>query len=214
MPKHLKEHRKGKHADAIGDVPIVPVILAAGRAPRLKFPQPLAQFVDRTALEIAVENCAGLATPIVVLGYQAARVRPAVPRGARVVVHRGWRSGQLGSLRAGLRRVPRDASFLMYPVDYPLLTSWVIRRLVAAFRRRRARETIVVPTFRGRAGHPVIFSPAVRGELAEARTACEVVEKDARRVKFVPVGTAAIEQDFDTPAAYHRCRRAYGRRKD
>jgi CTP:molybdopterin cytidylyltransferase MocA len=178
----------------------------------LGFPKALARFGERSALEIALENCAGLATPVVVLGHQATRVHAAVPRKARVVVHRGWRSGQLSSLRAGLRRMRPGSPFLLYPVDYPLLTPSVIRRLVAAFRRRSARHMIIVPAFRSRAGHPVIFSPAVRAELIRARTAREVVKKDAGRVKFVPVGTAAIEQDFDTPASYRRCLRGYLRR--
>jgi len=198
-----------RRANAAGNSPIVPIILAAGDAPRLGFPKALARFGKRSVLEIAVENCAGLATPIVVLGHQATRVRAAVPRSARVVVHPGWRSGQLSSLRAGLRRVRLNSPFLLYPVDYPLLTPSVIGRLVAAFRRRSARHKIIVPTFRGRGGHPVVFSPAVRAELTRARTAREVVQKEAGRVKFVPVGTAAIEQDFDTPASYRRCRRAY-----
>jgi len=173
----------------------------------------LARFGERTALEIALENCTGLARPIVVLGHQAKRVRPVIPPGVRVVVHPGWRSGQLSSLRAGLRRVPEDSPFLLYPVDYPLLTPSVIRRLVKAFGRRSAQHKIIVPTFHGRGGHPVIFSPAVRGELTRARTAREVVRKDDGRVKFVPMETAAIEKDFDTPASYRSCRRAYLRQR-
>lgn len=207
-------HTSAKRAVAVAKQPIFPIILAAGRAPRLGFPQALARFGHRTAIEIAVENCAGLAPPIVVLGHSAALVRARVPAGAQVVVHRRWRSGQLSSLRAGLRRVPRGAAFLLYPVDHPLLTAQVIRRLVAGFRRQRARRFIVAPVFRGRAGHPVIFSPAVRAELIQARTAREVVEKDPRRVNLVPVRTAAVCVDFNTPAAYRRCRQILSKRRD
>lgn len=209
MPKRSIADGQKRRAIAAANSLIVPIILAAGKAPRLRFPKPLARFGMRSALEIAVENCAGLATPIVVLGHQAERLRGAVPRTARVVVHRGWRSGQVSSLCAGLRRVRTDSPFLLYSVDYPLLTPAVIRRLVTAFKRRSPKHMIIVPTFRGRRGHPVIFSPAVRAELTQAHTARQVVEKDPGRVKFVPVGTAAIQQDFDTPTSYRRCRRAY-----
>ncbi|HJY86317.1 MAG TPA: nucleotidyltransferase family protein [Candidatus Acidoferrales bacterium] len=205
--------RSPRHAKAARNSPIVPIILAAGDRSGQVLPKPLARFGERTALEIALENCTGLARPIVVLGHQAKRVRPVIPPSVRVVVHPGWRSGQLSSLRAGLRRVPEDSPFLLYPVDYPLLTPSVIRRLVNAFGRRSAQHKIVVPTFHGRGGHPVIFSPAVRGELTRARTAREVVRKDDGRVKFVPVETAAIEKDFDTPASYRWCWRAYLRQR-
>ncbi len=190
---------------------ICPVILAAGSARRLGFPQALARFGDRTALEIAVENCSGFAKPIVVLGCNAARVRARVPRGARMVIHRGWRAGQLSSLRAGLRRVPRGAAVLMYPVDYPLLTAKVVRRLADGFERGHGRYAIVVPVCRGRAGHPVIFSPTVRAELLRGHSARAVVEKDPARVQRIGLHTTAIWMDFNGPASYRRCKRMFSK---
>lgn len=192
---------------------IFPILLAAGKSPRLGFPQALAQFDRRSALAIAVENCSGLPRPIVVLGYQAARIRRAMPPGVCVVVNRHWRSGQLASLLAGLRRVPPGAAFMLHPVDYPLLTPRVIRRLVVAFRDKLKRHAIVVPTFRGRQGHPVIFSPEMRDELANAQTAKEVVGGEKRRVKLVSVGTPAIWQDFNTRTSYRICLREYRRHR-
>ncbi len=162
-------------------------------------------------MAIAVENCrrAGLALPVVLLGYQAARVRRALPPGARAVVNRRWRDGMLGSIRAGARRAPQGAALLLYPVDLPLLTPAILRRLARAFARRRACEWIVSPVHRGRSGHPVILAAGLRGELARARTAREVVERDARRVKLVRVASAAIYTDFDTPAELRQVQRAF-----
>jgi len=190
---------------------IVPIILAAGPARALPWPKALAPFGRKTALQIALENCAGLAPPVVVLGHRAAEVRPTVPPGVRVVVNRAWQRGQLNSLLAGLRRVPPRAAFILYPVDYPLLRPATLRRLVAGFRSRRRHQSIVAPVFRRRQGHPVIFSAALRAELLRARTAKEVVERNPQRLKLVPVGTPAIWQDFSTPASYRRRRREYRR---
>lgn len=191
---------------------VVPVILAAGACSRLDFPQALARFGNRTAVEIAVGNCAGLPPPVVVLGSQAKRIRPAVPRPAQVVVNRRWRAGQLSSLLTGLRRLPREAAFLLYPVDYPLLTRALVRRLVHAYRTRRPPCQIVAPAFRRRPGHPVIFSPELRGEFERARTAKEVLYRDSRRVRLLPVATAAVHQDFHDSASYRLRRRKFRRR--
>lgn len=200
-------------------IAIVPIILAAGpgialprRSAATELLKPLARFGEKTALEIAVENCAGLPRPLVVLGHQAARVRRALPRRATVVVNRRWRTGQLSSLVAGLRRVPRRTAFMLYPVDYPLLRRADIQRLVRAFRARRAGQEIVAPVFRGRSGHPVVFSPAMRAELKQARTAKEVVLRDRRRLKLAALGTPAIWLEFRTPAACRRRQLAYRRR--
>lgn len=190
---------------------LVPLILAAGPAEKAGLPHARAEFCGRTAAAIAVENCAraGLPRPVVVLGWRAAQARRAVPRAVRVVMNRQWREGMLSSIRAGLRLVPPDAAFMLYPVDLPLLTPQILRRLVRAFVRRRAGQAIVSPVHRGRAGHPVILAAELRGELARARTAREVVERDASRVNLVRVNSRAIYADFDTPAELRRVQRLF-----
>lgn len=186
---------------------IYPILLAAGPSPRLGFPAGLASFAGRSALKIAVDNCAGLRPPVVVLGWHANRLRAQVPPGCRVVVNRKWSSGQLSSLRAGLRGVPAGAAVMIYPVDLVLLKPRVIGRLVRAYQARRKGQEIVMPRFRGRGGHPVILSPRVLPELAFAQTAREVVYRDIRRLLYVSVRTPAIWKDFSSPVQYSRLRR-------
>lgn len=193
--------------------PVYPIILAAGASRRLGIPKPLARFGRRTALEIAVANCARALRPVVVLGWQAERVRLAVPGRALVVLNRRWRAGQLSSLLAGLRRLPRRAPFLLYPVDYPLLTRSIVHRLLRAFHARRAAQSIVMPVFRGRPGHPVIFAAEMRRELRQAGTAKEVIYRDRRRIMLVPVKTAAVRKDFHDPASYRAILREYRPRR-
>ncbi|MGH9861424.1 MAG: nucleotidyltransferase family protein, partial [Candidatus Acidiferrales bacterium] len=182
----------------------MPIILAAGAAPRLGSPHALARFGRRTAIEIAIANCrrTGLRRPIVVLGCDASRVRAAVPpaklRGARVIVNRRWRADMLSSIRAALRQASRTAAFMLYPVDLPLLTPAILRRVAGAFVKRQPTQTIVSPVHRGRAGHPVIFAPQMRRELARARTARDVVERDPRRIQLERIHSRAIYTDFDT----------------
>lgn len=194
---------------------VVPLILAAGPAPRLGFPHAVAEFGGRTAVAVAVENCvrAGLRRPVVVLGWKARLARRTVPHVARVVISRRWRAGMLSSIRAGLRHVPRNAAVMLYPVDLPLLTPAILRRLVSAFASRRAGQTIVSPAYRGRAGHPVILAAELRDELRHARTAREVVEYDPRRVELVRVSSRAIYADFATPAGLRRLQREFARRR-
>jgi CTP:molybdopterin cytidylyltransferase MocA len=191
---------------------IVPIVLAAGPSRHLPFPKALVRFGKKTALEIAVENCRGFERPIVVLGSGAAQIRHAIPAGVRVVVNRRWRAGQLSSLLAALRWVPQGAPFLVLPLDHPLLTPAIVRRLSRAFVRRNAEHMIFLPICRGRVGHPAIFAPEIRGELRRAQTAREVVYRDPRRVKFVKVTSAGIWLDFDDAASYRRCLSEYERR--
>jgi CTP:molybdopterin cytidylyltransferase MocA len=188
---------------------IFPIILAAGGPGKLGFPKPLAKFGDKTALQIAIENCAGIEPPIVVLGYRAASVRKFLPIDARHVLNRNWRYGQLASLLAGLRRVPRGAAFLLYPVDQPLLTRDLVARLVKAFYARQPAHKIVMPRVGHRAGHPILCDGSLRGELRAAETAREVVYRNQSRIRYVRVSDRAIWNDFDSKASYRRCLREY-----
>ncbi|MGH9734102.1 MAG: nucleotidyltransferase family protein [Candidatus Acidiferrales bacterium] len=193
-------------------VRIVPILLAAGPSHAFPIPKPLALFGDRTALEIAIENCRSLELPVVVLGSDAARVRKAIPRSTRVTVNSRWPSGQLSSLLAGLRLVPRDAAFLVYPVDLVLLTKDLVNHLAQAFLKRHSEQTIVIPIHNARDGHPVILAAELRPELQQATTAREVVNRDARRIKNVSVKTDAIWTDFDSPRSYREVQREFLKR--
>lgn len=195
---------------------IFPIILAAGPSGSLKFPKAVAKFGGKSAVEIAVGNCEGFAPPIVVLGSEAGKVRRAVPRGVRVVVNRGWREGQLSSLLSGLRYVPRRAAFMIYPVDQPLITRRLVRRLAALFVTRGARaagKKIAMPRYRGKVGHPILCAGALRREFKNARSAREVVYRDPQRILFLPVRTEAIWMDFDSAETYRKCRKLFERQR-
>jgi CTP:molybdopterin cytidylyltransferase MocA len=182
---------------------IYPVILAAGPSIRRFFPVGATDIAcDRNPFEIAATNCAGhrastMRAAIFVLGCDALRLARFVPANATVVINRNWRAGQLSSLMAGLRRVPRDAAFMLYPVDLALLTHTVIARIVLGFAHRARGKEIVMPSYCGRGGHPAIFSAKLRDELRRAVTARDVVYSDLRRVSFVPVRSNSIWKDSE-----------------
>jgi len=183
---------------------IFPILLAAGRPPRAKAPNAMARRGGKTPLQIAVENCAALERPIVVLGFQSQQLLPSVPKTARIVINCNWRAGQITSLRAGLRKIPANASFLLYPVDLVFLKASVIRRLAVAFQKRAPRHQIVMPVCRGRDGHPVIFASELRQELRHATTARDVVYGNEARIKRVPVFTPAIWKDSGNSSTANR----------
>lgn len=188
---------------------IVPIILAAGESQYLPFPKALAEFGEKTALTIAIENCAELERPIVVLGCDAELVRPAVPKGVRVVLNLRWRVGQLSSLLCALKQIPIRAAFLLYPVDHPLLQKATIRALVAAFRAREPFRQIVMPRYGRSYGHPVIVAAALREEFFDAEMARDVVYRVPERIKIVVSRSAEIFEDFNTIESYRGCVRRY-----
>src|SRR5881394_2425348 len=154
----------------IANPSFVPIVLCAGASSRMGQPKELLDFHGRTSLELVLEACreGGLGTPLVVTRAERAealeaRLASRQPR-PTVVINARPELGQTSSLRAGLLALPLAATaFLIYPVDFPLVTGADVRRLSARFEAGGAR--VVVPSFDRRRGHPVVADVAVAAEL-------------------------------------------------
>jgi CTP:molybdopterin cytidylyltransferase MocA len=207
MKAAKRKRSPAREAEKIGAV-----ILAAGPRRTLPFPKALAPFGAETAIDRAVNTCReapGFGPIIVVLGSDAEAVLAAwkPPSETQVVHNQKWQEGQLSSLRAGLRCVPSNAAFLIYPVDYPLLFPGLLARLRWGYVHRAANEQLVVPAVGSRDGHPILVAPELRGEFLRARAARDVVHRPDRqeRILRVPVRDTAIFRDFDSPSTYRLC---------
>ena len=117
----------------MGPADVTPIILAAGASVRMGRTKALLDFDGRTCLEIALEACHGLATPVVVLGSNRDEIfRQISLSSVRIALNENPESGQTASLKAGLRAV-EPGPFLVYPVDYPLLVAADVGAVVQAW---------------------------------------------------------------------------------
>ncbi len=146
------------------------VVLAAGRSTRFAGPVPkqLAlvegePLVRRTARRALASR---LAEVLVVVGFAADEVRAALAGlPVRIVENPDFATGQSSSVRAGLAAVEAGAGAAMFlPADQPRLSAEAIDRIVAKW--EATSGPIVVPTFQGRRGAPVVFDRALFPELA------------------------------------------------
>jgi molybdenum cofactor cytidylyltransferase len=183
------------------------LVLAAGESRRMGKPKPLLRFGDVTFLEqiLSVLRLSDVDRIAVVLGAQAESIQASADlSGVEVVVNRDYQKGQLSSLIAGLQSVPaRTEAILPCLVDNPFLTTDVVNRVIQAF--RTGQNSIVIPTWRSRRGHPALFARAVFKELLNAPAdegARAVVNADPRRVLEVDVRDPAILIGIDTPDDY------------
>lgn len=145
------------------------VLLAAGPSerfdddvPKQLFPvegEPLVRRTARRALD------SRLAEVIVVVGYQARQVS-AVLRGlqVRIVENPVFETGQASSVKVGLGAVDSlSTASLFMPADQPNLDSTVIDDLICLF--ESTGKPIIVPTFEGVRGAPVLFARSLFDEL-------------------------------------------------
>ncbi len=186
------------------------VILTGGESRRMGSPKALLPYHGHTFLEhlIEVTEHRRLGVRRVVTGASHAEIVRRVPLPAEVVVmNRGWQKGQLSSIRAAIEslRSVETEGMLVTLVDHPLITAAVVESLISAF--DRSPRSIVLPTWQGRRGHPVIFPARLYSELYDASDdvgARAVVWAHKKEIFEVPCEEEGVVLDIDDRATFDR----------
>jgi molybdenum cofactor cytidylyltransferase len=184
------------------------LVLAAGRSTRMGGPNKLlAEIAHRPLVRIAAEEAlASRARPVIVVtGHQRDRVEQALAGLPVHLVHNpDFADGLGGSLRAGIAAVPADADGAVVCLgDMPQVDAALIDQLIAAFDPDRG-ALVVVPTFEGKRGNPVLWSRrffpdlmAIEGDVG----ARHLIGRYGEAVVEVAVEGKAALVDVDTPEA-------------
>lgn len=144
---------------------------------------------------------------IVILGYHANEIRNSLPEihDLKVLLNNDYNLGQLSSLKIALAHLDNLATegALIYLVDHPAMSRGVVDQLLDNFERSKA--SVLIPTYEGRRGHPVLFARSLYDELQQAPLelgARAVVRRHEAETELVPVDDPGILIDVDTPADY------------
>jgi molybdenum cofactor cytidylyltransferase len=147
------------------------VILSGGSSSRMGCPKALLAYRGKTFLEhlLAVSKHPRIGTRRVVLGAHADPIAKAIALPAEeIVINEQWEKGQLSSIQAAIRSLPAGTEgLLLFLIDHPLISAALVDGLIQYFYETKA--PIVLPVFKGKRGHPVIFSAATYAELRNAQ---------------------------------------------
>jgi len=185
---------------------IAALVLAAGRSRRMA-PHNKLLVADRTGKAMiarVVDNVlSSNARPVlVVTGHQAEQVQHALGgRPVRYVHAADYAEGLSASLKAGIAAVPEEcAAALVCLGDMPLVTGRMINRLLASYDPDEGR-LIVLPTFRGKQGNPMLWDRRFFQEILQITGdsgARFLVGKHIETVAEVEMADDAVLRDFDT----------------
>ena len=192
------------------------VLTAAGLSSRMGRPKPLLPWQGKTLVESQIETLleAGVSEVIVVLGHRAEEVAPHVNGDTvRAVVNYQYRDGRTSSIRTGLDAVsPKARDIVLMAVDQPRAPQ-VISRVINE--HLVANALLTSPRYRGRGGHPLIFSASLLPELSliseENQGLREVFERHRAEITEVHFDDPSIRLDLNTPEAYREAYEKYGR---
>jgi molybdenum cofactor cytidylyltransferase len=185
---------------------IAAVVLAAGRSRRMA-PHNKLLVADRTGKPMiarVIDNVlSSNARPVlVVTGHQAEQIQHALGgRPVRYVHAADYAEGLSASLKAGIAAVPEEcAAALVCLGDMPLVTGRMIDRLLAAYDPDEGRQ-IVLPTFRGKQGNPMLWDRRFFAEILQISGdsgARYLLGKHLETVAEVEMADDAVLRDFDT----------------
>jgi len=115
-----------------------------------------------------------------------------------------FKAGLSASLHAGLAALPVEAEAVLVCLgDMPLLTQTLIDRLLDAYDADEG-SLIVVPTYHGKRGNPVLWDRRFFAEMAALTGdtgARGLLLRHAEHVVEVECESDAVLLDFDTPDA-------------
>lgn len=190
---------------------ICAIVLAAGDSLRMSRPKPLLELNGKTFLEVICNNIrfGGISDITVVLGRYAKSIMLGwSSAGERVVINPQTEKGQISSLRTALKRLPADAdAVLVTLVDQPLVNLSTYRELVNSWKHNE--DSIVIPRFGGKRGHPVVLPRCVWPLCFEGSADIGlhwVIHHESVKVIDLEVNDKNILKDIDTPEDYSKVR--------
>ena len=166
-------------------------------------PKALLPIRGQTFLESILNSIAQSHTAayVVVLGHHRNEIEETL-RIDNPVFNPNYEKGMITSIQAGIRGLPPETEgALLFLVDHPIVAPGTLDVLIHAFKP----DHIILPTFEGRRGHPVLFPRMILDEilaLPETMGANTVLWKDPSRVVEIPVDDPGIVMDIDTPQQY------------
>jgi len=188
---------------------ICAIVLAAGLSRRMGVQKVLLPFGGKTVIAHIVDQLLGsrIDKVYVVTGHQAERISGELS-GLRVSIvnNPDYESGMLSSVRCGLRALPEQCKGVLVALgDQPSITSQLVNLMLQSFDTTEKR--IIVPFYKGRRGHPILFSEAYRREILTHYDDVGLrglLHAHSDEVLELSVSNSSVLSDMDVPQDYQR----------
>ena len=190
--------------------PISAIVLAAGQSRRMGAMNKLHLPVNGEALlrrTVKTLQASELEEIVVVLGHQSQLAHTLLEGLAvRSVYNERYLSGQMSSVHCGLAALKKKNAGIMIALgDQPAITVEEINFLINSFRERSTGE-VVIPTFQGARGNPIVISEQSRSDILRGKRdlGCrKFIEKNPGLVEMVEMPSSGVIIDLDTPLDYN-----------
>lgn len=180
------------------------IVLSAGKSSRMGAVKSLLDYKGKTFLERAIALYGNFCQHIMVpIGHHKKAITQEIKgMDFEFFDTRNYEEGMGGTLREAVSHLKTCDYFFVTLCDLPLVKKKTLYELLnIAYQNDKA----IVPTYKGKKGHPVLFPERMRGDFDSLSG-----ESGARKLLtrentiFVAVEDEGVVMDIDTPEAYGR----------
>lgn len=175
------------------------IILAAGFSSRAGTYKLTLELNGKTVIERCIEGMYDVCSKIIVVGgYNIKKLVPILNKYSKIklVYNENYQTGMLSSIIKGFSCTDGDKVF-MIPGDYPLVSLDVYKSLL------NVNQNIVVPTYKGIKGHPLLMSKKMTVLLLNTSGISNLRDFILRQgYRTLEVDCPGILMDIDTPEDY------------
>ncbi|MEM0084155.1 MAG: nucleotidyltransferase family protein [Candidatus Methanomethylicia archaeon] len=184
---------------------IAAIILAAGHSKRFgrnKLLEPInGKPMIKWTIETALKSNVGKV--VIVLGFEAERIYEVIKDlPCEKIVNPKYELGMSTSVKCGVEKVmDKNEAVLIIPGDCPFIDENTIKNIIDRYRETKA--PIIIATYQGRRGHPILISKELYQEVMniseEKMGLKEVVRKHEGEIVHVETDNMGVIIDIDTP---------------
>ena len=179
------------------------ILLAAGQSKRMNGENKLTKKIqDIPLIKLSVKNI--LTSPIdeliVVLGYQKEIIEKLIDKNEKIklVFNKDFEGGMASSIKTGLNHLSNNTeAFFICLGDMPMVNQAVYNQLI----RSRNNKEIIVPTYKGQQGNPVLFDKSMKEKIMNITGdvgAKKILELNKDKILNLEINDQSITKGFDT----------------
>tara|TARA_B100001123_G_C14723057_1_gene793860 strand:- start:31 stop:603 length:573 start_codon:yes stop_codon:yes gene_type:complete len=183
------------------------ILLAAGQSKRMEGENKLIKnFQGVPLIKHAVKNIldSSIEELIIVLGYQKEIVEKIFDKNSKIkiVFNKNYENGIASSIKIGINNLSKKTeAFFICLGDMPMINKDVYNLLISY----RAKKEIIVPTFKGQQGNPVLFSKSIKNEIMKVEGdlgAKKILELNKNKLLNVAINNEKLCIDFNTKESF------------
>ena len=194
------------------------ILLAAGESKRMEGENKLIKEIDGTPLiKYAIRNILGSAVDeiIIVLGHEKEILETIIEKNKKIklVYNENFKNGMASSIKVGLNNISNKAeAFFICLGDMPDINQNIYNKLIKAKKnynkklKPNFRREIIIPSYEGQDGHPILFSKFMKKKLMDIKGDCgakKIIDLNKNKILNVPFDSEGITIDFDTQESFN-----------